>query len=278
MTRKTYAQQKKRLKWTNIAAWIFHWAVFTVSLVVILTAKNSAFKVNVDISSKQEVAGVLVTTTADLFTFELAITVLMVPVLTGISHALLGLVPVIRRHYSRKALNIRDGSITIPQEEGTGFNPYRWGEYCVTASILTFSLALTSGASDIGSLLGLVTSNVMMQLCGAAHEWVNQGWTPARSRWPNLWFYAAGFLPFVYTWVYIFWVFVRAAEDGLPAFIWALIFGIFFQYSLFVVPIALRYNPWWRITNFQYEECYNALSFSSKAFFDLTLAIGVATR
>jgi hypothetical protein len=268
-----YDRKKTFLQRINIIAWLFHWTSATVATAIIFGVVKSTYSASLDFSSQQEVGDAFVSTTDHLGDYPLAIPLLIVPWLTGVFHFVLGLVPPVRQYYERVALN--EG------RDGAGANYIRWLEYSLSASLVTWNTAQASGGSDVGALIMLVALNVMMQLCGAAHEWANRGWTPARRRWPNMWFFVAGFVPFIASWIYIWWVFIRAASSAggaLPAFVWALVIGIFVQYCLFVVPILLRYNPWWQLSNYWYENAYIALSFTSKAYLDWTLIGAALTR
>ena len=272
---KESVRRKRNFKWANFSASGFHYFITFVPLLILaivfqdrLIRGRASFSSLVDIG-----AGVLDVTTATLSVFRLSGTLLVVPFITGTAHLLVAAVKPIRKYIERTAFG--------DDNEAAGYNFFRWGEYAISASFVTYNVAQVSGLTDVRDAISLAALNIMMQGCGAAHEWVNRGWTHKSKKSVNWWFFVAGFVPFVATWINIWWGFIRAAtssSDAVPGFVYAVVIGIFLQYSAFVVPILLRYNRWWTINNFWYEVAYIVLSFASKSYQDYVIFGGALSR
>ena len=268
-----YQKHARRLFWLNVAAGLFHWASFAAALIVSLVKSDDIFTSQVTLTILEDAGGGTVNPVTHLLgKYKLTGTLVSVPALTGTFHLLLALVPSINREYSRGVLN--DG------RPGAGYNVFRWVEYALSASLVTWNVAQVSGISDLFTLLGLCALNILMQLVGGAgHELLNIGWTPRlRVKWVP---FLLGWVPFVFTWGFIWAAFalaVKSAIDAVPWFVYAVVIGIFIQYCLFALPIVLHYTGTWLVDNFWYEAAYIVLSFVSKFYLDWVLIAGSLTR
>lgn len=268
-----YERDKRWLFWANLAAAAFHWISFIAALIVSLVFSDRVYRATVTFTTLEDVgAGVIGPVLRVVGRYRLTGTLLPVPALTASFHTVLALVPFIRSDY--EAITLNGG------RPGAGYNLYRWIEYSLSASLVTWNVAQVSGVSEIFVLLALIALNAWMQIDGGGvFETRNIGW-PAR-RPVTWWFFLWGFVPFVLTWAAIWTSFgfgVASSTETVPAFVWALVVGIFVQYCLFVVPILLHYNGWLLRDNVWYEMSYIALSFTSKFYLDWVLIIGSITR
>jgi len=271
-----YERDSRRLFWLNVAAGSFHWISFVAALIVALVFSSDVFRALVTLTTLEDAGGGAVAPVTRLLgTYRITWTVLPVPALTGTFHLALALVPFLRNDYTRGVLN--DGNA------GAGYNLYRWVEYSLSASLVTWNIAQVSGLCDLFVLLSLVVMNIFMQIVGGAgHELHNLGWTRHKSkqaaRW---WLFGFGWLPFVATWGFVATAFalaIKSAQDQVPWFVYAVVIGLFVQYSLFALPIVLHYTGFVLVSNFWYEVAYIALSFISKAYLDWIILIGSISR
>lgn len=273
-----FEKEKKRLRWGNATAGIFHWASFTAALIVCLVFQDKIYRSLVTLTTLEDVgSGILGPVTRTLGRYRISGTLLPVPALTGTFHLALSLVPPIRRSYESMVFN--------DSRPGWGYNIYRWIEYSISASLVTWNIAQVSGVCDLFTLLSLIGLNILMQLVGGlGHELANQGKTAGACGKPRAsWYrYLLGFLPFALTWGFIFPAFVLAVLSStktVPWFVWSIVVGLFAQYCMFALPILLHYNGIWPLKpNCRYEMAYIFLSFMSKAWLDWILIIGSITR
>ena len=129
-----------------------------------------------------------------------------------------------------------------------GHNPYRWGEYAVSASLMTIIICLVNGVRDTTSIFLMASITAAMQLCGAAVEEnlkgaqiVNKGSVATST--------ATGWLLFVALWGVFLETFFRVIRtvdikyhnikgtDGkpiaIPSWVWFIVLGQLFSYALF---------------------------------------------
>lgn len=126
-------------------------------------------------------------------------------------------------------------------------NPYRWIEYSITASIMTWVIMMLSGVVNLFLLIDGVFLNVAMNIFGYVLEVVMQGTRPEKKRlvfWKYLFF---GFVPFVPVWLNIFYHFfsaLSANSSDVPWYVWSIVFGLCGAYLLFPLVLILHYNKW----------------------------------
>lgn len=156
-----------------------------------------------------------------------------------------------------------------------GYNPVRWIEYSMSASIMTFIIANLCGVSDVKALTGLVLANIAMQYTGYAAEkdtaiaiYTRSDVTSSSAMRQEV----VGFILLVLTFSVIgISFFTNVADQGAPAFVWCIIFIIFALYIVFGV-LSLMYaktaneNSTSKLTFRQVEVGYLVLSFVSKTF------------
>ena len=257
------------LFWGNASAGVFHWLSAIAALIVSLVRSDDVYKAIITLTTLEDIGGGTIGPVLRVLgSYKLTWTLVTVPVLTGLFHLTLAFVPYFRRDYERMVLSTERG--------GMGFNMYRWVEYSLSASLVTWNIAQVSGLCDLFVLLSLVGMNIWMQIVGGlGHELHNRGKQPGcKVDW---WLFASGFLPHALTWGFIWPAFVlavRSSTDGVPVFVWLLVIGLFVQYTLFVVPLWFHSAGWLFTSNQNYELAYIVLSVVSKFWMDWTVILG----
>jgi hypothetical protein len=166
-----------------------------------------------------------------------------------------------------------------------GWNPYRWIEYAISASIMTFLIGLVDGTRDTSTLIGLVLLTAALQLNGFTVEATlkQRGTLNASSREAVLGSTVSGWLLFVALWFVLIWGFASLVSDvstlypgtaSVPAWIWFVVIAQLLFYASFgivqVIHISRRFNN--SKSNYaSIESYYIMLSFAAK----LALAGGI---
>ena len=159
-------------------------------------------------------------------------------------------------------------------------NYFRWIEYAISSSIMTFLLAIINGVKDLNTVVFLVVANVAMILCGQVVE-AAQGDSPNAKNIRIVgtligWILLAG-IAFV-----LLRSFFTALQDGkksgykVPTWVYFIIFPLLIWYSLFGLV-----NLWWAFGNqslekyLKVEKAYIFLSFFSKINLGYVVAFGL---
>lgn len=128
-----------------------------------------------------------------------------------------------------------------------GVNWARWWEYAFSSSIMILVIAMFPGIYDIGTLIVLVSLNVMMIFCGLIMESVNKGAVKENVNWLPFWFGAfAGAMPWVVIVLFLISPGGRSAGD-VPGFVYGIFFSLFAFFNCFAVNMYLQYKrigPW----------------------------------
>jgi hypothetical protein len=172
-----------------------------------------------------------------------------------------------------------------------GINPLRWIEYSITASLMIVAISSLSGVSNVFLLVfQAIPLNVALMWIGGNYfeqENIGYSWPIAgkgfkqrkRVRWR---FFLWGCLFFLVQWVLVFAYFFTAitTADGTPAYVYVIVFGLFFNFNLFALNPLLHYmRAFGWISDFvNYELVFLILSFISKFVLDWTLIIGSAVN
>jgi len=172
-----------------------------------------------------------------------------------------------------------------------GINPLRWIEYSITASLMIVTISALSGVSNAFLLaFQAIPLNVALMWIGGNYfeqENIGYSWPLAgkkfskrkRVKWR---FFLWGFVFFLVQWAVVFAYFFTAitSADGTPAYVYVIVFGLFFNFNLFALNPLLHYTrsfAW--ISDFvNYELVFLALSFISKFVLDWTMIIGSAVN
>lgn len=172
-----------------------------------------------------------------------------------------------------------------------GINPIRWIEYSITSSLMIVVISSLSGISNIFLLVfqAIPLNVALMWIGGNYFEQDNIGYAlplfgkKRKQQRPVRWrFFIYGTLFFVAQWVAIFVYFFVAitTTDDVPVYVYLIVFGLFFNFSLFALNPFLHYlRAFGWISDFtNYELVFILLSFVSKFFLDWTLIIGSAVN
>jgi len=172
-----------------------------------------------------------------------------------------------------------------------GINPLRWIEYGITASLMIVTISALSGVSNAFLLVfqAIPLNLALMWIGGNYFEQENIGysWPVAGKKFPKRkrvqWrFFLWGFVFFLAQWAVVFAYFFTAitSADGTPAYVYVIVFGLFFNFNLFALNPLLHYiRAFAWISDFvNYELVFLALSFISKFVLDWTMIIGSAVN
>jgi hypothetical protein len=144
-----------------------------------------------------------------------------------------------------------------------GINKYRWYEYSISASVMIVVIAMLVGIYDLGTLLLIFFSNMMMILFGLRMEVHNQ-YTEKTDWKPFIYGCIAGFIP----WVVIFmWLFGAGGDEGGPPdFVYGIFITIAILFNTFAINMVLQYKKVRKWKDYLYgERMYVILSLVAKS-------------
>lgn len=144
-------------------------------------------------------------------------------------------------------------------------NPFRWTEYAISASIMRVMIAQLSGVTDIHNLFMIFILACTTMVLGSCHESVNavaradgyrQNWFPFITAW----------IPQVASWSVIFcYFFVGVVRSSPPAFVWTIVFVLFFLDCTFALLFYMQWGKVWIFRDYVKGEIgFIVLSFTSK--------------
>lgn len=144
-------------------------------------------------------------------------------------------------------------------------NYARWWEYSFSASLMIVLIAMVTGVSDIGAIVGIIGANAAMIYFGMVMEIFNR--TDERVNWtPFLFGCVAGAVP----WVVIAWQVIGAEQnaptgEGVPTFVYGIIVSLFVLFNSFAVNMVLQYKGVGRWREYVFgEKAYIVLSLTAK--------------
>ena len=281
-----YQRDKRSLRNCNIAAAIFHLISFGAALAVTLvflegsaqvalTTDFLAYDANATVSNggtAPDQAGPFSQVCRVLGYYQIIWVLEFEPLITAIFHAVIAGVPAVNEYYSRNVLL-------------AGRNPIRWAEYSITATMMIWVIAQVSGITNVVWLVVLALSNVALQYTGYVMEDMN---LEPRKEKPVRWVGTVlGWLLFVAQWVPVFTYFFAVitsdrppTAEMVPVFVYLVVFGLFFLFSLFGLVVTLHYLGWprWLAPLINYERAMVTLSFVAKFALTWIILIGVATN
>jgi hypothetical protein len=187
------------------------------------------------------------------------------------------------------------GSGAYSKSIAQGWNPYRWFEYGMSATIMTVLIGIVDGTRDIQTVSLLALMTMAMQLCGYSVESQLRGHGPVSSNSKDtiVGITYVGWILFVGIWSILLWSFSNAIHDvktkygttidpdtnkpvAIPAWIWFIVIMQLVYYALFGLVqwnhIKGRTGP--KAADFKYaktENAYITLSYFAK----LSLASGI---
>lgn len=180
-----------------------------------------------------------------------------------------------------------------------GWNPFRWGEYAISASLMSIILGFVDGANDVNTLLALAVMTAAMQFCGFTTESLLKG-TGKVNKTAVLSSTFTGWLLFLGLWTILIYSFSVQVHDvdvkfkginqnsgpqaGQPIKVpsWVLIIIIIqlVNYALFGIVqlrhIRARFKG--SVDFSKYENAYIGLSFSAKLALAAGLGYGLIFR
>lgn len=157
---------------------------------------------------------------------------------------------------------------------GKGRNPYRWIEYGITASLMTWGILQVAGATNILILVMVgIICNMALQYQGYLMEVMNP---PKRQK--TLWGPTmAGWLIFAGQWAIILTYFGDQVSKGsTPWFVYTIVIGELVQFSLFGLVQILQFTG--RMSSYRSEISYIVLSYTSKLWTIWNLTIAMLTN
>lgn len=145
------------------------------------------------------------------------------------------------------------------ESQKTRTNPLQWAEYSVSAGLMTWMIAISSGINQLTELIPLMGLNFMMQYTGYRMEvekargvtdfkpWLLTGWVMFMAIW----------FPIVTTFAH-----TVATQPGVPEFVYCIIGVMFFLFALFGINQYMYLMD--RITWTQYQDRTAWLSIGAK--------------
>ena len=176
-----------------------------------------------------------------------------------------------------------------------GWNPYRWVEYGVSATVMTVLIASQLGIRDANHLVSLSLINVALQLCGFIVEAGILGDNAIVVKGAT----GAGWVLFLGMWIPILYAFLTIYQDveekynqridpttgrkvSIPSFVWSIvIFQLlsFFLFGWIQFKQVREYLRFGKVESFiKYERQYTGLSFSAKLALASGLGYGLLFR
>jgi len=181
-----------------------------------------------------------------------------------------------------------------------GYNPVRWGEYSISAGLMTYVIASLSGITDIKTLIGILLANAAMQYSGYSIEKLTgESIRSENNIFAKILYNTAvreqivGFMLFAVqmsiVWI-AFFTSVAQSDQEVPAFVWSIILiltALYLAFGLLSVCYMRGGNrdlgantgfKHFRETNFRKVEVgYIILSFISKTFLMNMVLFGAVT-
>ena len=151
------------------------------------------------------------------------------------------------------------------------FNPYRWLEYAITASLMTWVILQIAGVTDIATLVVVgVVGNVVLQCQGYFMDVLNPPNRPKINWLPTVagWFLFAG--QWTMIWLYFGYLSNRTWLE------YTVVVGMFVQFCLFGMVQLLHYmRVQGFVSAYQVELWYMGLSYTSKFYLNWNLVINM---
>ena len=142
-------------------------------------------------------------------------------------------------------------------------NFFRWVEYSISSSVMIVLIAQVTGISDITSLIAIFGVNASMILFGWLQEKYEQ---PGNGGWlPFIFGCIAGAVPWIALLFYVLAV-GGPGDTKAPAFVYGIIFSIFFFFNTFAIVQYLQYKKVGKWSDYlRGEKTYITLSLVAKS-------------
>lgn len=282
ITDKKIRRKAKVLQKLNLAAGIVHLLSGVALVIVAIIFRDDAvrtelttdFKVFSESFTGPATAGQLELQSKSLGFYPVVWVDIPFPFITAAFHLVLALSQTYRNRYNAYVF-------------AEGRNPYRWREYAITASLMTWVICQLSGITNIFLLIMIaVVANIALQFTGEWMERTNHDLFGLRKRAKHIdWVpTAVGWIIFLGQWSTILTYFFTAISsprpegvEQVPVFVYLIVIGLFFQFAVFGFTLFIRF---YYQCNSSLNKAYNSeimfilLSFTSKLFLTWTLQIG----
>ena len=119
------------------------------------------------------------------------------------------------------------------QNVDNGHNWMRWVEYTMTASIMIWIIAISSGIQDTGLLVLVVSMSALCMLCGLLADWVE-------TRSHKIWITLAGWVFIIIGYSVIIYSFVDTVNNApvdVPDFVYAIVISMCLLYMSYMFVI-----------------------------------------
>ena len=239
------------LKKLNVGAGVFHGINFIVALVLIILYSNQSLSTSIttDFNATIDVLG----------DYKVIWVELPFSAITSVFHLGLAWLPEQTTHYNEYVLL-------------KGYSPYRWIEYAITASLMTWVVLQVAGVTNVVVLvLAGIICNMVLQYQGYLMEVLNPN-KRARINWGPTW---AGWILFVGQWALIWTYFGSTVSQGAPWYVYAIVIGMFVQYCFFGMVQLVQFTGF--MDSYGAERAYIILSYTSKCFQLYVLVIAMLT-
>lgn len=158
-------------------------------------------------------------------------------------------------------------------------NYFRWIEYAISSTIMTFLIAIISGVKGFDTVILLLLVNIAIMICGQIVESA----TGPNALTIRVLATAIGWTLLLGVFFVIFYNFFNALNDGkrnnfdIPWYVWGIVFPLFLWYALFGVVSILQafVTPRTPQNYLKFEKAYIFLSFFSKINLGLFIAFGL---
>lgn len=135
-----------------------------------------------------------------------------------------------------------------------GQNPFRWVEYSISAGIMHIEIAALSGVMDVHVLFSIFILTSITMIFGHFQEimsWRQQGKPELKS----LFAFWMGFIPHAANWgIICSYFFYGVSKGDPPAFVWAIIFILFFLDLSFAINQYYQQKEIRKWANYLYGE------------------------
>jgi len=163
-----------------------------------------------------------------------------------------------------------------------GYAPFRWLEYCLSASVMVLLLAYVSGTVSQNALVMLFALTMITMAFGHLHEVIcrplsGDKWAVESKLW-RLQAHFLGYIPQCFAWGVIIYQFLLAATESttdsygekreMPKFVYGIVFGeVLLFWSFGVVQLVVSLRP--PSKYYEGEIAYMWLSLIAKGFLGL---------
>lgn len=247
-------KQTKTLSWLNKGAGFLHATNFITGLILVIIFNNQSIvsEITTDFNATSERH-----TTYQLLWVELPFSAI-----TSIFHFYLGWGKEKQTRYFDYVFRL-------------GQNPYRWIEYGITASLMTWVILQVAGATNVLLLiLAGIICNMVLQYQGYLMEVLNP---PSRTK-TNWGPTVAGWFLFCGQWAVIFaYFFNSVTTSNAPWYVYTIIIGCFLQFCIFGIVQLLQFTKVVQ-TPYGVEVAYITLSYTSKFYLNWNLIIAMLTQ